>query len=453
MSAEPTTPPWRSKYHDVPLLELVPMLSPHLKPPTHLPDFVNAFERASCGEPVRAMCSFPIRSWKTVTLVHGVIRCMAKDPTTRVIVMTNVHGRAEQLGRMIRELADQTDFGPEKGWNTIVHWQNKYAGGVTCMSSDQSKLGLDCHLLVCDDPLDDVMTRTKDKRDLVDEHISHYTMRGLRDGRKCPVIIVMSRWDQDDPIGRRLDRKAENWEYFHTPGIVNAGTPEERSFCEAIWPLKLLRDEMRIEAETDPTCRRFFAQIMGEPKAPGREEFGIPGRYTVLPEWPGFKDGIGIDMSYTTTAKADQFALFVGRVYGRDLFIRYAVRLHADMIVMEREILKVWERFGRLPIFTYYSGPELGAIQGMHTRGIPINGIPARFNKDIRAQPMRVAWNAGRIMWPTGTQYDPAIRRIRAYAGAEGDWDDELDALVSLYMGMAVGGGGGVPSAFGTRRL
>lgn len=399
------------------------------------------------------MLSFPIRSWKTTTTIHGIVMLLLRDPGTKVLFMSNTHARAQSIAKRIRELAEQAGVGPVSGRNTIEEWENAAGGGVVSMSSEQSRLGYDCHVLICDDPLDELMANRRDTRDMVDEHIAHYTFRSLRDGRKGDVLIVASRWSDDDPIGRRLQRKAETWEYCHTPGILEMGTERERSFCETIWPIALLRQELRIEAETDPQCRRFWAQIMGEPKAPGVEEFGEPARYQELPAWPGFRDGIGIDMSFTVSKKADHFALCVGRWYMGTLFVRELRRLHADLAVMEAEITKARHRYGsHVPIYSYVSGPEKAAIQSLYSRGLPVQMLPARFNKYVRAQATRSSWNTSRVLFPLEPWVGGPVQRIRNFRGFDGDEDDELDALTSLHDAMA-GFGAGVPRAFGQPRI
>jgi predicted phage terminase large subunit-like protein len=157
-------------------------------------------------------------------------------------------------------------------------------------------------------------------------------------------------------------------------------------------------------------------------------------------------------MSYSAGSAADYFALVVGRSYGGQLFVRRVVRTHADLSVIEHEIRAAWETYGKCPVYTYYAGPERGAIQHLTLRGVPVQGMPARFNKDVRAQKTRAMWNAGRLLVPLGDEYGGFIRRARAFRGAEADADDEIDALVSLVDGV-IGSGVASTRAFGSPRL
>jgi hypothetical protein len=449
-----TTPP--------PLMEYIPRLSPEMRPPYHLSEYCALLERA-CTEPVRALVTEPIRHWKTETTLHAVVRMLEHDPTRRAIVLCHSFERAKWLGKRLRELAERTNspgypgrsVGPARGWNTIEHWQNEHGGGVLIMSADQSREGFDCHVLICDDPIDEHGAESRERRDEVDRSIEYYTSRcKLRDGRSGPVIIVMSRFHTDDPIGRRMARRAVQWTTIHHPAIIGLGTSEERAFAPEVWPLEELRRWRAERAEFDARERLFWARLQGEPLPDTMSYFHSPTRYDAMPTWPGYRDAIGIDMSFSRARRADWAAAVVtrwwrhGRSGRSECYVRTVLRFRADLGELIARVQSLLEEYGRMPIYTYTSGPERAAIDAMAMYGIRVSPMHASAPKFVRAQRTIDDHNAGRILWPNEPWVDSVYRRMQDFRGNEEDPDDEIDALVSVHDAMAYDAAGG-----GTRTL
>lgn len=431
-------------YSGRPLLELIPAMSPEFQAPWHLRDWTELIERAS-RDPVRGLCAVPIRHHKTETTLHGIVWLLLQDPSLRIIFLTHSFEAAQSRGKRLRQLAEQTRIGPTKGWNTISEWRNNEGGGVVIMSADQSKLGYDCHALIFDDPIDEHGAEDPKVREAVDATISHYTARCMRRGKPGAVLGVMSRFHPDDPIGRRLQRKAVDWVYVHHPAILDEGEPTERAFAPDVWDLPALR-QMRAElAEKDPTERLWWSQLMGNPKPLGNVLFGPATYYTELPTW-GFRKVYGVDLAYTSTDGADWFARVIARAYGPKLYLIDVTRHKIDAHLIQSTCQADLNKYGRAPFFSYMSGPELGMAKVLQERGIPISPMHARYNKLVRAQRTIKRWNDGDILVPTGSLWVPGfLHRVECFRGREKDTDDdEIDALVSAVdggMGGAVAGG------------
>jgi predicted phage terminase large subunit-like protein len=434
---------------DLPLPDLIPSISPEFSSPFHLHAWVSLLERA-VSEAVRGLCDMPIRHQKTETTLHGIVHLLLKDPSRRIIFLTYSLETAQKRGKRIRQLATAAGVGPARGYDTITDWQNDKGGGVVVMSADQSKLGLDCHALIVDDPLDEFGADDPVVREAVDAAISHYTARCLRNGKRGPVLIVMSRWHPDDPIGRRLSRQTVKWEYVHQPAVIDEGQPTERAFAPDVVPLNILY-EIRAELkESDPTERKWFAQLMGDPQPEGTNLFGHPTLYTELPTW-AYRVGHGVDFAYVNSPGTDFYSCVSARLYGRKLYIIDVQRNRLDATLLESTCRAALDTHGRGPMWSYQAGPEVGLSKLLIQRGIPIVPMHARYNKLVRAQKAIRRWNDGDILvpetapWRTGFEH-----RLSLFRGRDKDRDDEADALVSLADGL-MGGAVGAPKAVGGR--
>lgn len=423
---------------DLSLLDFIPSLSPEHTSPHHLTEWCSLIEQ-SLSAKVRALCDVPIRHFKTETTCHGVAWLLTRDPSLRIIYLTYSDTTAQKRGKRIRDLCTAADVGPKRGYDTIVDWQNEHGGGVVVMSAKQSRLGLDCHILIFDDPLDEHDADDADVRDAVDATIAHYTARCIRRGKEGSVLGLMSRWHPDDPIGRRLKRKAVDWKYVHQPAIIDEGTDQERAFAPDVMSLETLKS-MRAELkEQDPTERLWWSQLMGEPTPLGGDLFGPVTRYQELPNY-AYRAGIGIDMAFSVGSGSDWFARVVGRAYGHKLYITDVARHKLDTHQIESTLSADLNKHGRCMIFSYMSGPEIGTAKLLVQRGIPILRMHARYNKLVRAQKTIRRWNDGDVLVPedSAAMWVPGfLHRMSLFRGHEKDRDDdEVDALVSLADGL-----------------
>ena len=113
---------------DLPLLDLIVALSPQFRRPEHLRKWCELIE-AAASNAVRALCSIPIRHFKTETTVHGIVYLLLRHPTWRVIFLTHSAEAANKWGKRIRQIAEATKVGPAKNWSTIAEWRNEQGGG------------------------------------------------------------------------------------------------------------------------------------------------------------------------------------------------------------------------------------------------------------------------------------------------------------------------------------
>lgn len=430
---------------ELPIMDLIPRLSPEFSRPVHLADWCALIERAADGEPVRGLCSVPIRHYKSETTQHGVIRILLKDPSTPIIYLTHSFERAQAVGKRIRQVARETSIGPARGYDQIADWRNEAGGGVVIMSAEQSRLGYNCGALIADDPIDENGADDPKVREAVDGTLAHYGARCQRRGKPGPQLIVMSRWHPDDPIGRRLNRRAVQWEYVHKPAVIDEGLPTERAFAPEVWDLPALK-QMRAElAEKDPTERLWWAQLMGEPRPMGSDLFGPATFYTELPTW-GFRKGFGIDLAYTASDGSDYFARVVARAYGSKLYVLDVVRHKIDAHHIESTCRADLNKYGHAPFWSYMSGPEVGMARVLQERGIPIAVMRARYNKLVRAQRTIKRWNSSEILVPdvnAAPWVHGFLHRMSYFRGHDNESDDdEIDALVSLCDGVMGGAAG-----------
>lgn len=435
-----------------PTLEWLPKVSPQLAAPFHLAPWCGMLDRAANRRAVRALNAVPVRHWKTETTIHGAARALLQDPSLHIIFMTHGQLYANTRGRQIRDLCKRVGVEVAKGFDTIHEWRTSEGGGVLTMSAQASALGHDVDILIVDDPFESPEEAAKpDVRQRVDEVIAFYTSRLSPGGS---VLLIMSRFHPDDAYGRRTKRTAQAWEEVTSPALIDEGMPTERAFApeiRSVEQLKAIRAELR---EVEPREQTWFSQFQNDPRADGGDRFGVPKRYGSLPTEPGWRDAMGIDLAYSQSRRADFFALVLLRIWGSTAYLRKVERLKADMGVLEQAIRRAWEWNGaRCPVYSYVSGPEIGALAYFGEHGIMVNMMRARYNKLVRSQKTQDRWNAGGILVPHGPEFDGFLGRVAAFSGLDSDDDDEVDGLVSAHDGGMWSGQTQATQALGRRRV
>jgi hypothetical protein len=394
------------------------------------------------GGGVRGLVGVTVRHGKTSLLKCAIAWWLKDNPKLRVIYMTYSLQRAQEVGRDIRDLCRTMGITIAKDHDTIMLWETPEGGGVRCMSANQSATGADVDILLVDDPYENAGECDKPEvRQIVDETISYYTMR-LNVGGSC--VLVMSPWRQDDAIAVRRGRQEETWVYLHKPAISIVDGVEV-ALAPMIRTLEWLHKQRAVLREQDPAERLWFAQWQCEPIGLAGEDDFVPfARYEMLPSFPGFVDAIGLDMAYSAKRHADWFALVVVRMYAGQMFVRDVMRFKANEGVAESMVRKAWAVYGQCQLYSYMSGPEVGAAHYFASRGMPVNVLPARFNKRIRARRTVDRCRAKDLLLPSQAPWVGEFeRRALSWRGLDADEDDEIDGLVSVHDGI-YGSGAGV---------
>lgn len=415
---------------DLSLLELIPALRPDWRSPHHLADWCTTIEGSLKGG-AREMCSVPFQHYKSTTTLVGVVWLLLRKPDISIVLMTHSHEKAKAMGKDLRELFKLAGMTMKKGFDTIEDYQTESGGRVVVMSSEQSKLGYPNDILLVDDPLDETEYMLRDTRDRVDSTIALYTARGIT--HLDSVLIVASRWDLDDPIGRRLKRSG--WRYFCHAGIENLGTSEEKAFAPDVLDLRGHR-KMRAEwSEVDPSERQWWAQVQNEP-LPAELGFFSGDPPDFQHDVPTNAHAIfGVDAAFTSSKKSDFFAVVGGILHGDAVGTFFVERHQRGLVAGLRTLSRIKLTYPNARFVSYVSGPEKGIYDALFQEGgIEVEQMPARFAKGYRAQKTAKSWRDGKFLVKRAQPWTgPFIAELHAFDGRDDDIDDQTDAAVAMH--------------------
>jgi predicted phage terminase large subunit-like protein len=202
---------------------------------------------------------------------------LERDPGLRVAVAGYIQRHANRFSRKTRKLVrSRVSLDGTKAQN---EWETAGGGSYLAVGVGSGITGMPVDLLVIDDP---VKSREEADSEAFREKVWEWYMDDLttRLQEKAAVIIVMTRWNEDDLVGRILaSEDGPNWRCLNLPAIAEENDPLGREpgapLCPERFSLATLQERQRILGEG------FSGLYQGNPVPRGglffrRDWFGDP---------------------------------------------------------------------------------------------------------------------------------------------------------------------------------
>lgn len=233
----------RQLHRDVePLADYIARLTPkHAPIPDHLQQVVDVIEMTRVAE-VFATISMAPRFGKTVTLAHGLSYRVVYDPACLNFYGTFGADLSIHTSRMVRRLSRLAGVQLSEEAQAVQDWRTVLDGGLkaTSVGGDVTGRGCNSGLMVADDLVKGrAEAESKLVRDRAWDWFRDDFMSRLEPG--ASMIVNMTRWHEDDVIGRLMkDPLGLNWIHIELPAVIssNGQAADERvdSDARALWP-------------------------------------------------------------------------------------------------------------------------------------------------------------------------------------------------------------------------
>lgn len=193
-------------------------------------------DAVTAGTAFREYFQIPIRHGKTEhnTIGYAVYRLL-RDPSTRLIVGSYNQRQAEKFSREIRRLARACGVALSKDRDAAGEWETAAGGGVRAVGAGAGVASVNADLIILDDPIGSRdEAESPAHRDRVFDWITNDIL--ARAEPHTAVLFTMSRWHQDDPAGRLLERQGPLWHVTDLPALAEEHDPLGRAVGEPLWP-------------------------------------------------------------------------------------------------------------------------------------------------------------------------------------------------------------------------
>lgn len=408
----------------------------------HLVHIQERLAEVTGGTLKRLLLTLPPRHGKSeqTTIRYPVWR-LETAPETRVCVGSYNQRFAERFGRRSRRLAEARGI-VSRDRSAAMEWETP-AGGVyrSCgVGSPPTGEGFD--LILIDDP---VKSREEAESEAYRERVwEWYGDLYTRLEPGGAIILILTRWHEDDVAGRLLAEMAaggEAWTTVNLPGLAEEGDPLQRTPGEA-----LCRDRYDEEAlqriKGVLGSYAFSALYQGSPRP---REGNLFKWAWMMPPVAARPSEVEARIRYYDTAgtegRGDYTAgVLMSRTRGGTYWIEDVVRGQWSPAHRDAEIRATAERDGpEVQIWleresgvagTERSQATVRALAGFVARFEPVTG-----DKVHRADPLAAQAEAGNVRVVAGPWNHALLDELTAFPN--GSHDDQVDAAAGAFSKLA----------------
>ena len=372
---------------------------------------------------------------------------LAQHPRAAIIAASHTAELAERFGRRVRNMigehANFLGYGLSADSTAAGRWDTNQGGEFFAAGVGGAVTGRRADLAIIDDPVKSREEADSIRfRDRAWDWFRADLMTRLKPGAK--IVLIQTRWHQDDLAGRLLRAEASRWSVLRLPALAGADDPMGREPGEPLWPTwegeEALADKRKTIGERD-----WSALFQQQPTVEG-------GQIIRAEWWQSWTKPVGtpdfvlisVDPAYTKADENDPSACTVWHVTTADdgrqcLLLRYAWAKRLEFPELVTEIIETWEHFApkgipcRILVEAKASG--LSVVQEMRRRidTIPVWEAKVKGDKVARAYACQTTFEAGKVFALASVEgeFRPWAASVIEECAAfpSGEHDDQMDTV------------------------
>lgn len=212
------------------------------RPAKHTDFICEILDRVEKGEITRLILTLPPRHSKSMTVSETFPSYfIGKNPDRKVIEVSYGDSLAKKFGRANRRKIEEYGqhlFGirisPENA--SVTNWSIQgHSGGMVSAGIGGPITGEGADLLIVDDPIKNrEQAESVTYREKIWDEWQNTLLTRLHPGAR--IIIIMTRWHEDDLVGRLLDTEGNQWTVVNFPAEAEGRDPLGRAVGDPLWP-------------------------------------------------------------------------------------------------------------------------------------------------------------------------------------------------------------------------
>lgn len=333
----------------------------------------------------------------------------------------------------------------------VQSWNLKgFRGALHAAGVGGPATGKGAHLLIIDDPIKDREEADSEtmREKVWDWYTSVARTRLMKGGA---VIIMMTRWHEDDLVGRMVSRQAEKWAVLNMPAIAEEGDMYRKQ-GEPLWPemfdLKALQDLKEDIGRRDWTAL-YQQQPTGDEGDVFMKDWFVYGNF---PHKDEISKAFQVwDTALTEKKEGDYSSCATFFVTRDGLFLADIYRAHLGLPQLKEMMKQKWAQWNSVfrisRIYVENKGSGISALQSLkketHMPLIPLEPMETEMGKSKRARAEAAGGyiQAGRVVFKSGAPWLSDFEN-ELLKFPHGRHDDMVDAFV---YGVLLQQGGGKP--------
>lgn len=419
-----------------------------------------ALEEVEKGGIRKLIIIAPPRHGKTELTSKKLVAWYAgRHPDHHVIFGTYNENYAKDVGREVRETVLSPAFGQVfpafslKDYSQAAERFETMAGGIFAfVGRGGTTTGRGGHLLVVDDP---IKNRKEANSPVIREDAWRWFTQVVRTRMMTDlacIIIIMTRWSEDDVVGRLIDptsehfnpEEARTWKIIDLPALaISEHDPLGRKPGQPLWPERFGEAFLEDQQRADPLG--FSALYQGRPTPPGgtffHENYLRTYRTHELPK--NLRFYCSSDHAVSTMQYSDKTVLLAAGVDQNDniYILRDSVWRSIPTDVTVEAMIDLMRR--HQPLFWWAEKGHISKSIGpfLHKRMNELQIYSAFIelqpstDKQTRAQSIQARCSMGKVFFPVDAPWwaDAKIQLMKFPNAAH---DDFVDAMSMLGLGL-----------------
>lgn len=392
-------------------------------PARHLQLLCDALEKVARREIFRLIVTMPPRHGKSEVISKKFPAWyLANYPDDEMILASYAAELAIDFSKIARQTFKEWShlWGVEISDDSAAanKWTVKgYRGGLAAAGAGGPITGRGARIAIIDDPFknhEEAASQTiRDK--IWDWYRSTLLTRLTPDGA---VVIVQTRWHEDDLVGRILEQikaqdRAHEWVIIELPALAEEEDVLGRKPGEALWPERFGQEWLKRMKEDIGSY--LFSALYGQRPSPAEGQlvkrswfryFSIDGDYFVLHSSTGEKRieqhrcmiFQTCDPAATENENSDYFVVSTwAMTKDRDLLLLDVLRERAETTKHKTIILSIFNRWQPRFVGVENRTYGLNIIQDVKREGIPVRPLKADTDKVSRFRSMAARYEVGAV--------------------------------------------------------
>ncbi len=440
---------------------------PKFRESWHHSVLASTLERVADRKSKRVIIQAPPRHSKTeFTSRRFSAYLLGRNPDQHIIGTSYSADLAHRNNRDVQSIMEQDSFLelfpsailPKHGSRTA-----KRTGGFFEMEGrdgtyrsagvDGGITGMGFHVGIIDDPFKNRKeAESQVKRDGAwDWYTSTFLTR--MDEADAAIVVIMTRWHEDDLVGRLLalakeNSEADQWEVVNLPAVMDEASAkirtrgDNREAAEALWedrfPASMLRAMKASQGSYD-----WESMYQQRPYPPGGRKIKTDRfQYIDRDDVPAnVRWAFFADLAVSTKTDADYTVMGMigfdgvdGNVYARDL-LRYRKEWPQSRKMMIGYLLRHKPYLGGIEKAGQQEGfiDDLNSERKIQSIPLTLEHCPVDKDKLTRALPWIAKVDAGKFYLVNGAWVDDFIVECAKFTGTEDKHDDQIDFVSGGY--------------------